>query len=149
MGANKSVQMDETLLAELIGDRYKQMIQPFPYDDCRTLLASIQTGDSDFIPDLANYWATLDGHCSWGKRILDWPTDRAVSVLDWVNRPFTVQFPAYVRLWRSITRDSLPNLYGQIVEHDTQLADLGILLGIIIKSRSRPLPPLYAATRHG
>lgn len=134
----------ETLnsLVDELGLLYKQDLGPFPYDDIAALAKIIKKRLSGFTADLAYYYATLAGWCTWKRKILDWPEDKVRSTRDFLVHGFYEQYPQYLPLQAKITADDTPALYADMILHEKMRHTLLTLLEGL--SRQRTEQPLQA-----
>ncbi|CAN5397821.1 hypothetical protein BH10ACI1_BH10ACI1_22350 [soil metagenome] len=104
---------------EILQSLYKtDLLNPFPYEDCRKLLADKAVEFEDFIPSLDLYFSDIAGFCSWGKRSLSWSSKKIEEIKPKLQSSFFQQFPKFNALKPRINEETTPKLYSQILIHD-------------------------------
>lgn len=108
--------------AEQLTALYKQSAQGrFPYDDIRNLFRKAGTSYEGLVPDLDLYFSSIAGYCSWGKRILNWDTERRQKALTYASRSFFDRHPEYKSLMPFIEQSELSKQLDNIEEMRTTL----------------------------
>src|SRR5260221_6138942 len=91
---------------------------PFPYEDCRTLLA-LSPGEYDgLIPDLDLYFSTIAGYASSASRVHSWSADGLRQLRQDLASSFFEDHPEYELLQRDISDDVTPNLSARLRLYD-------------------------------
>lgn len=104
---------------EILQSLYKtDLLNPFPYDDCRKLLADNSDEFEDLIPSLDLYFSDIAGYCSWGKRSLFWKDEKIKEIRHQLQDSFFQQFPQFYALKPAINEENTPKLYSQLLIHD-------------------------------
>ena len=104
---------------EILQSLYKaDLLNPFPYDDCRKLLADKNGEFEDLIPCLDLYFSDIAGYCSWGKRSLDWTGEKNEEVKRQLQKSFFQKFPQYISLKPHINESNTPKLFNQFLIYD-------------------------------
>lgn len=104
---------------EILQSLYKtDLLNPFPYDDCRKLLAETADEFQDLIPCLDLYFSDIAGYCSWGKRSLFWTNEKIEEIRHQLQDSFFRQFPKFNALKTVINEENTPKLYSQILIHE-------------------------------
>lgn len=104
---------------EILQLLYKaDLLNPFPYDDCRKLLADKKKEFEDFIPSLDMYFSDISGLCSWGKRSLKWTDDQLEEFTPQLQKSFFQKYPEFAPLEPSITDKNTPKLFNQLLIYD-------------------------------
>lgn len=104
---------------EILQSLYKtDLLNPFPYDDCRKLLADNAFGFEDLIPCLDLYFSDLAGYCSWGNRSLFWTHEKIEEIRHQLQNSFFRQFPKFNSLKLQINEENTPKLYSQLLIHE-------------------------------
>ena len=104
---------------EILKSLYKtDLLNPFPYDDCRKLLAETTKDFEDLIPCLDLYFSDIAGYCSWGKRSLSWKVEKIEEVRHQLQDSFFRQFPKFNALKPAINEENTPKLYSQLLIHE-------------------------------
>ncbi|MGH9846072.1 MAG: YxiJ family protein [Blastocatellia bacterium] len=101
----------------------EDLSKPFPYDDCRRVLAragDIADGDiaDGLIPDLDLYFSDIAGYCSHGKKLLNMPKDDLVAARATLERSFFEKHPEYRALAVWINEIETPMLFAEINRHE-------------------------------
>jgi hypothetical protein len=91
---------------------------PFPYAGARRLLQEAGGGYDDLIPDLAQYFSTIAGYCSWGKTIFNWPRSKVDEARERVSDSFFDRHPKYKALEKIINESVAPDLYADLQFHE-------------------------------
>ena len=103
---------------EILQSLYEaDLLNPFPYDDCRKLLADKNGKFEDLIPCLDLYFSDIAGYCSWGKRSLSWTGEKNEEVKQQLQKSFFQKFPQYISLKPNINESNTPKLFNQLLVH--------------------------------
>lgn len=108
------------------------LLNPFPYGDCRKILLE---KDEDFIPCLDVYFSDIAGYCSWGKRILSWSNEKTIETKNGLQKSFFQKFPAFSEVALKISDKETPQLYNQILIYDLMRLTLVDILSEIEEER--------------
>lgn len=114
---------------------------PFPYGDCRDLLASgigRQKRYRDLIPDLDVYFSWVSGSCSWGGKICQWPPERMRKGLKLSQASFFEWFPVYKPLRLRIVKWCYPELYRDFKKHEEMKRLLAEILAYLLAQLDLP-----------
>ena len=104
---------------EILQSLYKtDLLNPFPYDDCRKLLEENSDEFEDLISCLDSYFSDIAGFCSWGKRVLFWTSENIEETKFQLQNSFFRQFPKFNLLKSSINEENTPKLFSQLLIHD-------------------------------
>ena len=104
---------------EILQSLYKtDLLNPFPYQDCRKLLIAQADDFEDLIPCLDLYFSDVAGYCSWGKRTLSWTDEKIEEIKSRLQASFFRQFPKFKALKPYINEENTPKLYSQLLIHD-------------------------------
>lgn len=104
---------------EILQSLYKtDLLNPFPYDDCRKLLAENAEGFEDLIPCLDLYFSEIAGFCSWGNRSLSWTDEKIKEIQQRLRQPFFTKFRKFKALKPFINEENTPKLYSQLLIHE-------------------------------
>ena|SRR5205807_5082712 len=104
---------------EILQALYKaDLLNPFPYDDCRKLLADKNGDFEDLVPCLDTFFSNIAGLCSWGKRSLTWTDEELERIGPQLQKSFFQKFPAFAPLEASISEKSTPKLFDQLLIYD-------------------------------
>jgi len=108
------------------------LLNPFPYSDCRKILTE---KDEDFIPCLDIYFSDIAGYCSWGKQILSWSNEKTIETKNNLQKSFFQKFPAFSEVSLKISDKETPQLYNQILIYDLMRLTLVDILSEIEAER--------------
>jgi hypothetical protein len=108
------------------------LLNPFPYSDCRKILLE---KDEDFIPCLDIYFSDIAGYCSRGKRILSWSNEETTEAKNRLQKSFFQKFPAFLEVSLKINGKETPQLYNQILIYDLMRLTLVDILSEIEEER--------------
>lgn len=99
-----------------IAEAYKPIEEePFPYDDCWTLLRTVNDAAVEFLaPDLDLYFSNVASHAIGVDRVIRWPASRAAESRKTLARSFFEIHPKYERLRPFITSEATPKLHRHI-----------------------------------
>ncbi len=124
---------------EILQSLYKtDLLNPFPYNDCRKLLAEMTDEFEDLIPCLDLYFSDIAGYCSWGKKSLFWSNDKIIETKCQLRESFFQHFPKFNALKSFINEENTPKLYSQLLIHDLMRLTLSDILSEIatVKQKS-------------
>ncbi len=122
---------------EILRMLYKtDLLHPFPYDDCRRLLADNGKGFKDLIPSLDAYFSDVGGLCSWGKRSLNWSHEDIDKHAFILRESFFEKYPVFAPLEISIKDKDTPTLFSQLLIYDLMRLTLLDILPDIKKART-------------
>ena len=126
---------------EILQSLYKtDLLNPFPYDDCRKLLADNSDEFEDLIPCLDLYFSDIAGYCSWGKRSLFWADEKIEEIRHQLQNSFFRQFPKFNLLKPAINEENTPKLFSQLLIHELmRLTLLDILSELKVKQKDLAL----------
>lgn len=135
---------------EILQSLYKaDLLNPFPYDDCRKLLANKNGDFEDLIPCLDLYFSRIAGYCSWGKRSLNWTSEKIEETRHGLRQSFFQKFPKYAALKSSINEKNTPELFNQLLVYDLMRLTLLDVLSEMTRPKeisAERLPELLSAT---
>ena len=99
---------------------YREVLSkgPFPYADCRFLLAQVNTDDEDLIPELDLYFSSIAGLAS-GVHWRRWPLDKVEKWLSYINRDPVLSCPSLERYAPLITAETTPKLHRRLEVTDS------------------------------
>ena len=116
MGESNS-NLDLASEAEHLRARYQHNCRgPFPYEDVRIAVKKAGTSYDGLIPSLDLYFATIAGYCSWGKRMLNWDSEKRKAAIAYASRSFFDRHPEYRSLRQFIVQSDLSNRLRNIEE---------------------------------
>ncbi len=102
------LEVDLIKQASAIKTLYDEACQtPFPYQGIRRLLKEAGAKYDGLIPDLDLHFSTIAGYCSWGKRLLNWDTEKVGEAMASLERGFFDKHPEYKPLESMITQQEL------------------------------------------
>ena len=135
---------------EILQSLYKaDLLNPFPYDDCRKLVADKENDFEGLIPCLDTYFSDIAGLCSWGERSLSWTDEYIGKFGPDLQKSFFQKFPVFAPLEASINEKNTPRLFNQFLIYDLmRLTLLDILPDIkkAKKSKEQKSPELSLAS---
>ncbi len=135
---------------EILQSLYKtDMLNLFPYDDCRKLVAGKINEFEDLIPCLDIYFSDIAGLCSWGERSLNWTDEYIDEFSPSLQKSFFQKFPVFAPLEASITEKNTPKLFDQFLIYDLMRLTLLDILPDIKKAKNpqqRKSPELSLAS---
>lgn len=121
---------------EILQSLYKtDLLNPFPYNDCRKLLADNSDGFEDLIPCFDLYFSDIAGYCSWGKRSLFWTDEKTEEIRNQLQDSFFRQFPKFNALKTAINEENTPKLYSQLLIHELMRLFLLDILSEIVSAK--------------
>lgn len=122
---------------EILQLLYKtDLLYPFPYDDCRKLVAEKGKAFEGLEPSLDAYFAEVAGLCSWGKRSLTWSELKIDEYGSKLRKSFFQKYPAFASLEASIRSEDTPKLFNQLLIYDLMRLTLLDILPDIKKARA-------------
>lgn len=122
---------------EILRSLYKaDLLNPFPYEDCRKLLGDRRGEFEDFIPSLDTYFADIAGLCSWGKGSLNWTDEYIKQYEPKLRQSFFQEFPAFASLEISINETNTPTLFNQLLIYELMRMTLLDILPDIKNARN-------------
>jgi hypothetical protein len=84
---------------EALARVYKEeLLHAFPYDDLGAVKDWGGSKYSDIIPALDLYWSRIAGYSSWGKRMLQWDSERRAAVRSDCSMSFFDKHPEFSEL---------------------------------------------------
>lgn len=101
----------------------EELSKPFPYDDCRRVLAKageIADGEiaDGLIPDLDLYFSDIAGYCSYGKKLLGLPQNELAAARATLETSFFEKHPEYRALAPWINEIETPRLSADLSRHE-------------------------------
>ena len=122
---------------EILQLLYKtDLLYPFPYDDCRKLLADKGRDFEDLIPSLDAYFSDIAGLCSSGKRSLKWSYEEIDKYASILRKSFFQKYPVFARLQIEIRDKDIPTLFSQFLIYDLMRLTLLDILPDIKKAKA-------------
>lgn len=126
--------LEETLI-ELQRILKEDLSKPFPYDDCRRVLAKAGVTGADLISYLDLYFGDIAGYCSWGKNLLRMSKDDLNGARALLARSFFEKHPEYLPLTALINETDTPTLFAELGLYDKVRLQL---LAVIAELLSEP-----------
>ena len=106
----------------------------FPYKDCRWVAGHGCVADSDFIPELATYFADIAGFSSSASRLINRPIGQLRRAVTFLSRDFFERHQPLAPIRALITHERTPDLYAQMQStEEARLALLDILRALEIE----------------
>jgi hypothetical protein len=100
----------------------------FPYEDCRWIADHGGVADSDFIPELATYFADIGGFSSSASRLINRPIGQLQRAVTYLSRDFFERHRPLAPIKALITPEQTPTLYARMQStEEARLALLDIL----------------------
>ena len=122
---------------EILQLLYKtDLLYPFPYDDCRKLLADKGRDFEDLIPSLDAYFSDIAGLCSSGKRSLKWSYEEIDKHASILQKSFFQKYPVFAPLQIEIRDKDIPTLFSQFLIYDLMRLTLLDILPDIKKAKA-------------
>lgn len=125
------------------------LLNPFPYADCRKLLAENGENHEELIPALDAYFSNIAGLCIWGNRSLKWTDNEIAEYASLLRKSFFKTYPEFASLESSITDKNTPTLFNQLMIYDLMRLTLLDILPDIKKakhSKTQKSPELSLAS---
>lgn len=143
--------MNEQTLAEAVElERvyHEKLLKPFPYADCRHVMAQVGEFDEGLIPDLDLYFSNVAGYCSWGKRLQRMPRPELLAARATLTRSFFEKHPEYLPLTALINEADTPTLFGDLKLHE-ELRNrlLAIIPALLAETEAADSLPIAAAAQ--
>lgn len=88
---------------------------PFPYADCRKLLARFPEQDEGFIPDLDCYLSTIAGYASRGRRLVLLKGADLENARSAIAKSFFERHQEYRVLEAEVTAETTPELFCELM----------------------------------
>lgn len=141
----------------------EELSKPFPYDDCRRVLAKAgELADGEIadglIPDLDLYFSDIAGYCSYGKRLLSLPQNELTAARATLETSFFEQHPEYRVLASWINETETPVLFADLNRHEEVRVRLLELISYLLSDsgavETRPAgdfaetAPTYLVSKH-
>ena len=105
---------------------------PFPYQDCRTLLEGTDDRMAGFIPDLALHFAEIAGFALGAKRLDRWDKEKVTNAQRALVRSFFEKHPEYQELEARITPADTPDLYADMALHEKMRIEVLHLIALLM-----------------
>ena len=121
----------------------EDLSRPFPYQDCRRVLAAANLSGDDLIPELDLYFSDVAGYCSWGKRLLRFSRSELLTARATLERSFFEKHPEYLPLAALINETDTPTLFADLKLHDELRGKLLALIATLLAA-AEPLEPTGA-----
>src|SRR5438477_5869155 len=91
---SRETTLQESMVTDLINLYEEDCSGPFPYADCRKLLASGLAGEG-LIPDVDLYFYDIASHCGGARKILKWPREQLLKARLRLGESFFERHPQY------------------------------------------------------
>ncbi|SRR5258706_1684558 len=132
---------------EILQSLYKaDMLNPFPYDDCRKLVADKKNEFEGLIPSLDMYFSDIAGLCSWGERSLKWTDEYIDKFGPLLQKSFFQKFPVFAPLEAAINEKNTPRLFNQFLIYDLMRLTLLDILPDIKEAKEQKSSELSLAS---
>ena len=93
--------------------------RPFPYEDCRRLLAANPGEYKDLIPDLDQYFSMIAGYASSASLFDRWEQTRLGQARSDISNSFFEDHPEYDLLRPEINLSDTPHLHDRLELYET------------------------------
>jgi hypothetical protein len=114
----------------------EDLLEPFPYDDCRRL--RVLTGHSSkrllegLTADLDFYFSYIAGFASSASRLRQRSPEQLIKAIPFLERGFFEHFPRYESLSRLICPEETPVLHRQLVRSDLLRVELAAIMRSLV-----------------
>ena len=121
----------EELLLKEIDDQLLAERGPFPYADCRHVLALADPGNEGFVPELAMYSSRIAGFASSARGLRTWTPQRLALARELTSESFFEENPCYERLQWFINDEDTPDLADSLEHYERMRTALLRLIELV------------------
>ncbi len=143
--------MNEQMMAEAAELRRifrEDLHKPFPYTDCRRVMAQAGEFDEGLIPDLDLYFGDVAGYCSHGKQFLRLSKEDLLAARKILTSSFFEMHPEYLPLTAFINEADTPTLLADLKLHDELRGRLlAIIATLLAETEAADSAPLAATAQ--
>ena len=109
----------------------------FPNSGCKFVSRVGGVPWEDIIPDLDLHFSNIADYCSWGKKVLAWPTAKVISVRRQIECSFIEKHPHLLSAWSAVSEENTPDLCESLAVHEEMRLTLISLLNAILHEREQ------------